>query len=164
MFSLKICSRTLEKDRPDVLMQRNPDLVVVRVSGWGQTGPYADKPGFGSLIEGMSGFAAMAGFADREPLLPPLALADMIAGLAGYVGCCRASCPRSRSGGSRLWIYLLNHCSASSDPWRPSRHRRVCSKAFWQLGRGTHRATSNRDDGTRVGDNAVDVGEARSRY
>ena len=79
---------TLEKwgIGPDKLMERNPDLVIVRVSGWGQTGPYAHKPGFGSLIEGMSGFAAMAGFADREPLLPPLALADMIAGLAGFGG------------------------------------------------------------------------------
>lgn len=77
---------TLEKwgIGPDVLMSKNPDLVIVRVSGWGQTGPYAHKPGFGSLIEGMSGFASMTGFADREPLLPPLALADMIAGLAGY--------------------------------------------------------------------------------
>jgi len=69
---------------PEQLLAQNPDLVVVRVSGWGQTGPNARKPGFGSLIEGMSGFAAMTGFPDREPLLPPLALADMIAGLAGY--------------------------------------------------------------------------------
>lgn len=69
---------------PDVLAARNPALVIARVSGWGQTGPYAQRPGFGSLIEGMSGFAAMTGFADREPLLPPLALADMIAGLAGF--------------------------------------------------------------------------------
>ena len=77
---------TLEKwgIGPDVLMKTNRDLVIVRVSGWGQTGPYAHKPGFGSLIEGMSGFASMNGFADREPLLPPLALADMIAGIAGY--------------------------------------------------------------------------------
>ena len=77
---------TLEKwgIGPDVLMKTNPDLVIVRVSGWGQTGPYAHKPGFGSLIEGMSGFASMNSFADREPLLPPLALADMIAGIAGY--------------------------------------------------------------------------------
>ena len=77
---------TLEKwgIGPDVLLGENPDLVLVRVSGWGQTGPNAQKPGFGSLIEGMSGFAAMTGYPDREPLLPPLALADMIAGLAGY--------------------------------------------------------------------------------
>ena len=77
---------TLEKwgIGPDVLWARNELLIIVRVSGWGQTGPYAKKPGFGSLIEGMSGFAAMTGFADREPLLPPLALADMIAGLSGF--------------------------------------------------------------------------------
>jgi len=68
---------------PSVLHQRNPKLIVVRVSGWGQTGPYAQKPGFGTLVEGMSGFAAKTGFADREPVLPPTALADMIAGLYG---------------------------------------------------------------------------------
>ena len=68
---------------PDRLLDANPDLVVVRVSGWGQTGPYRERPGFGSLIEAMSGFAAINGFADRPPVLPPLALADMIAGLYG---------------------------------------------------------------------------------
>jgi crotonobetainyl-CoA:carnitine CoA-transferase CaiB-like acyl-CoA transferase len=68
---------------PDVLLARNPDLVVVRVSGFGQTGPYAPLPGFGTLVEAMSGFAARNGFADREPVLPPLALADMISGLYG---------------------------------------------------------------------------------
>jgi crotonobetainyl-CoA:carnitine CoA-transferase CaiB-like acyl-CoA transferase len=68
---------------PDALHAINPKLIVVRVSGWGQDGPYRDKPGFGSLVEGMSGFAAKNGFADRPPVLPPLALADMIAGLYG---------------------------------------------------------------------------------
>jgi crotonobetainyl-CoA:carnitine CoA-transferase CaiB-like acyl-CoA transferase len=68
---------------PDALLARNPRLVVVRVSGFGQTGPYARRPGFGTLVEAMSGFAARNGFADREPVLPPLALADMIAGLSG---------------------------------------------------------------------------------
>src|SRR5262249_48547118 len=58
---------------PSILHARNPDLVVVRVSGFGQTGPYAELPGFGSLVEAMSGFAARTGFADREPVLPPLA-------------------------------------------------------------------------------------------
>lgn len=76
---------TLEKwgIGPDELLARNPKLIVVRVSGWGQTGLYAHKPGFGSLVEAMSGFAAMNGFGDRPPVLPPLALADMIAGLYG---------------------------------------------------------------------------------
>src|SRR5499425_2516309 len=68
---------------PDALLKRNPKLVLVRVSGFGQTGPYAKRPGFGTLVEAMSGFASRNGFEDREPVLPPLAMADMIAGLSG---------------------------------------------------------------------------------
>ena len=68
---------------PDVLHARNPKLIIVRVSGFGQDGPYKDRPGFGTLVEAMSGFAAKNGFGDRPPVLPPLALADMVAGLYG---------------------------------------------------------------------------------
>ena len=68
---------------PDKLLEKNPGLVVVRISGWGQDGPYRRRPGFGSLIEGMSGFAAINGFGDREPVLPPMYLADGFAGLFG---------------------------------------------------------------------------------
>jgi crotonobetainyl-CoA:carnitine CoA-transferase CaiB-like acyl-CoA transferase len=68
---------------PERLLERNPRLVLVRVSGFGQTGPYARRPGFGTLVEAMSGFASRNGFEDREPVLPPLAMADMIAGLYG---------------------------------------------------------------------------------
>jgi crotonobetainyl-CoA:carnitine CoA-transferase CaiB-like acyl-CoA transferase len=68
---------------PDALHARNLNLVIVRISGFGQDGPYRDRPGFGSLVEAMSGFAAKNGFEDRPPVLPPLALADMIAGLYG---------------------------------------------------------------------------------
>ena len=68
---------------PDALLARNPNLIIVRISGFGQTGPYAQFPGFGTIIEGMSGFADRTGFPDREPVLPPLALADMIAGVYG---------------------------------------------------------------------------------
>ncbi len=76
---------TLEKMglAPDVLHERNPKLVIVRVTGWGQTGPYRHKPGFGTLAEGASGFAALNGFADREPVLPPIQLADCTAGVYG---------------------------------------------------------------------------------
>ena len=70
---------------PDVLHAANPKLVIVRISGWGQSGPDRRVPGFGSLVEARSGFAAMNGFADRPPVLPPLALADMVAGLYGAV-------------------------------------------------------------------------------
>ena len=68
---------------PEELLGQNEKLVMVRISGFGQTGPYRERPGFGSLVEAMSGFASRNGFPDRPPLLPPLALADMIAGLQG---------------------------------------------------------------------------------
>jgi crotonobetainyl-CoA:carnitine CoA-transferase CaiB-like acyl-CoA transferase len=68
---------------PDALLARNRDLIIVRISGFGQTGPYAQLPGFGTIVEAMSGFADRTGFPDREPVLPPLALADMIAGIYG---------------------------------------------------------------------------------
>lgn len=68
---------------PEVLHARNPRLVIVRISGWGQTGPYASRPGFGTLVEAFSGFAAKNGFPDKPPALPNLGLADMIAGLSG---------------------------------------------------------------------------------
>jgi crotonobetainyl-CoA:carnitine CoA-transferase CaiB-like acyl-CoA transferase len=76
---------TLEKMGlgPDVLLGRNPKLIVARVSGWGQTGPWRDRPGFGTLIEAFSGFAAMNGFPDRAPVLPAFAMADAFAGLWG---------------------------------------------------------------------------------
>ena len=68
---------------PDVLHACNPGLIIVRITGFGQDGPYRDRPGFGTLVEAMSGFAAKNGFGDRPPVLPPLALADMVAGLYG---------------------------------------------------------------------------------
>ena len=76
---------TLEKMglAPDLLLQINPMLVIVRISGFGQFGPYASLPGFGSLVEAMSGLADRTGFADREPVLPPFPAADMIAGMLG---------------------------------------------------------------------------------
>jgi crotonobetainyl-CoA:carnitine CoA-transferase CaiB-like acyl-CoA transferase len=66
---------------PDVLHEVNPRLVLVRISGYGQTGPYASRPGFGTLAEAMSGFAAMTGEPDGPPTLPPFGLADGIAGI-----------------------------------------------------------------------------------
>jgi crotonobetainyl-CoA:carnitine CoA-transferase CaiB-like acyl-CoA transferase len=71
---------------PEVLWSVNPRLVIARVSGWGQSGPFRHKPGFGTLIEAMSGFAYLNGYPDRPPVLPPLALADMIAGVYGAMG------------------------------------------------------------------------------
>ncbi|MGZ5104156.1 MAG: CaiB/BaiF CoA transferase family protein, partial [Usitatibacter sp.] len=79
---------TLEKMglAPETLLARNPKLVIVRISGWGQTGPYRRRPGFGTLVEGISGFASFNGFPDREPVLPPMYMADSYAGLYGASG------------------------------------------------------------------------------
>ncbi|MEE8519145.1 MAG: CoA transferase, partial [Dehalococcoidia bacterium] len=68
---------------PDALLALNPKLVIVRISGFGQTGPYRERPGLGTVVEAMSGFADRNGFPDREPVLPPMPLADMVAGLYG---------------------------------------------------------------------------------
>jgi crotonobetainyl-CoA:carnitine CoA-transferase CaiB-like acyl-CoA transferase len=94
---------------PDELHATNPRLIVVRVSGFGQTGPYAPRPGFGTLVEAMSGFAARNGFADREPVLPPLALADMVAGLYGAFATISAvrACERSAAPGQVIDLSLL---------------------------------------------------------
>ncbi|RSN02640.1 acyl-CoA transferase [Nonomuraea sp. WAC 01424] len=67
---------------PEDLLKANPRLIVARMTGFGQVGPMAGRPGFGTLAEAMSGFAAMTGQPDGPPTLPPLALADGIAGLA----------------------------------------------------------------------------------
>ncbi len=83
---------------PDQLLAENPALVIARVSAWGQSGPYSHKPGFGTLVEAMSGFASLNGFADRPPVLPPLALADMIAGIYGASGVLTALRVAEREG------------------------------------------------------------------
>jgi crotonobetainyl-CoA:carnitine CoA-transferase CaiB-like acyl-CoA transferase len=67
---------------PDVLHEANPNLVIVRVSGFGQTGPYSARAGFGTLAEAMSGFAALTGDQDGPPTLPSFGLADSICGIA----------------------------------------------------------------------------------
>lgn len=64
------------------LSARNPGVVLARISGFGQTGPYRTRPGFGTLAEAMSGFAAMTGEPDGPPTLPPFGLADGVASLA----------------------------------------------------------------------------------
>ena len=64
---------------PERLWETNPDLVVVRLSGYGQTGPRSAKPGYGTVAEGYAGWAHVNGFPDREPLLPPISLADLTA-------------------------------------------------------------------------------------
>jgi crotonobetainyl-CoA:carnitine CoA-transferase CaiB-like acyl-CoA transferase len=82
----------------DVLSAANPRLVMLRMTGFGQFGPYATRPGFGTLAEAMSGFAATTGEPDRPPTLPPFGLADCIAGLAGAFGVVNALFHRDHFG------------------------------------------------------------------
>ena len=84
----------------DDLSRANPGLVMLRTTGFGQHGPYSDRPGFGTLAESMSGFAAMTGLPDGPPTLPPFGLADGIAGLAGAFAVMSALYHRDARGGA----------------------------------------------------------------
>jgi len=87
---------------PAELSAANPRLVIARVSGFGQTGPYAARPGFGTLAEAMSGFAALNGDPDGPPLLPPFALADGVAALATAFAIMVALRAREETGRGQL--------------------------------------------------------------
>ncbi|WP_030784008.1 CaiB/BaiF CoA transferase family protein [Streptomyces sp. NRRL S-920] len=80
------------------LSEANPRLVLTRVTGFGQFGPYARRPGFGTLAEAMSGFAAITGDPEGPPTLPPFGLADSIAGLATAYAVMTALAARDRTG------------------------------------------------------------------
>jgi len=83
---------------PEQLWKRNPRLVIARVTGFGQIGPYRRRPGFGTLAEAMSGFAAITGEPDRPPTLPPFGLADGITALATAAAVMFALRARDASG------------------------------------------------------------------
>ncbi|MEO0823443.1 MAG: CoA transferase [Pseudomonadota bacterium] len=122
---------------PEVLMARQPGLLFVRISGWGQTGPYAQRPGFGTLIEALSGFAAMTGFEDKPPLLPPLALADMVAGLAGFGAVSAALFAREKgmAKGQVIDLSLFEPLHGILGPW--SAEYEVTGKTPQRLGNAT---------------------------
>jgi crotonobetainyl-CoA:carnitine CoA-transferase CaiB-like acyl-CoA transferase len=91
---------TLERWGLGDLLELNPRLILVRVTGFGQTGPYAHRPGFGTLAESMSGFAAITGEPDGPPTLPPFGLADSIAGITAACSALMALYHRDARGGS----------------------------------------------------------------
>ena len=84
---------------PDRLRAENPGLVLLRLTGFGQTGPYADRAGFGTIAEAMSGFAHLTGEADGPPTLPAFGLADTICGITGVAAVLTALRYRDVSGG-----------------------------------------------------------------
>ena len=115
---------TLEKwgVGPDKLLELNKNLIILRISGWGQTGIYKDAPGFGSLVEGMSGFASMTGEENQKPLLPPLALADMVAGLTGFGAILMAviASKKNQIGGLVIDLSLFEPLFSILGPWAAS--------------------------------------------
>ena len=83
---------------PESVKARNPSLVYARISGFGQTGPYAHKPGFASVCEGMSGFRYVNGFPDQAPVRPNLSIGDTIAGLHAAFGIALALLAQKQTG------------------------------------------------------------------
>ena len=115
---------TLEKwgIGPKQLNELNKKLIILRISGWGQTGIFKNAPGFGSLVEGMSGFAAMTGEEKQAPLLPPLALADMVAGLTGFGAILMAivASKKNNTGGQVIDLSLFEPFFSILGPWAAS--------------------------------------------
>jgi formyl-CoA transferase len=81
------------------LSKENPGLIMVRVTGWGQDGPYADRPGFGTLAEAISGWAHLNGFPENPPTLPPMGLADSVTSVLGAFATMVALYNRDARGG-----------------------------------------------------------------
>lgn len=94
---------------PIELMKRNPKLVVLRVSGFGQSGPYAQKPGFATIAEALSGLSGLLGEPDGGPLLPPIALTDEVTALVGSFSAMMAIFHAKQTGlGQVVEIDLVN--------------------------------------------------------
>ncbi|MGB1159512.1 MAG: CaiB/BaiF CoA transferase family protein [Porticoccaceae bacterium] len=87
---------------PAKLRQQNPRLVVARISGYGQTGPYASKPGFASACEAISGFRYVNGHPGEIPVRPNLSIGDSISGLHAVIGILMALRDRDRDGGNGM--------------------------------------------------------------
>ena len=94
---------------PVELIKRNPKLVVLRVSGFGQSGPYAQKPGFATIAEALSGLSGLLGEPDGGPLLPPIALTDEVTALVGSFSAMMAIFHAKQTGqGQVVEIDLVN--------------------------------------------------------
>ena len=81
---------------PDVLKEKNPGLIYTRISGYGQTGPYAPRPGFASVCEAMGGLRYINGFEDRPPARPNISMGDTLAGIHGVMGVLLALLAKSK--------------------------------------------------------------------
>jgi crotonobetainyl-CoA:carnitine CoA-transferase CaiB-like acyl-CoA transferase len=129
---------------PDELFETNPKLTITRLTGFGQTGPYRDRPGFATLAEAMSGFASMNGEADGAPLLPPIALTDELAGLAAAFATMVAV---HAGGGQTVDVNLLETIMQVMGPLISAWHTegylqpRLGSGIAYTVPRGTYQAS-----------------------
>ena len=161
---LRLCDRSdvlIENSRPGalerlglspaVLHERNPRLVILRVTGFGQDGPYADRPGFATLAEALSGFAAINGDPDGAPLLPPIALTDEVTGLVGAFAVMVALRHAERTGeGQEVDVNLLESMFQIMGPLVSAYahlgvlQSRLGSGIPYSVPRGTYRASDGR--------------------
>ncbi len=129
---------------PDELFETNPKLTITRLTGFGQSGPYRDRPGFATLAEAMSGFASMNGEADGAPLLPPIALTDELAGLAAAFATMVAV---HAGGGQTVDVNLLETMMQIMGPLISAWHTegylqpRLGSGIAYSVPRGTYQAS-----------------------
>lgn len=138
---------------PDELLEINPRLIIVRVTGFGQTGPYRTRPGFGTLAESMSGFAHITGYPDGPPTLPSFALGDGIAAFTGAFAVMMALWWRDNGGDGRgqvidLSIYeplfwLLGPQTSVYDQLGEV-HDRTGNRVPWAVPRNAYKAKDGR--------------------
>lgn len=137
----------------DDLKKINEKLIMVRVTGFGQDGPYRNQPGFGTLIEAMSGFAALVGDAEGPPTLPPFPLADSFAGLFGLFALMFAIYYRDVVGSGKgqvidvsIWegLYSMVGPNAAIYDLTGKILERVGNRAFTSAPRNCYRTKDNR--------------------
>ena len=129
---------------PEQLHEVNPGLVLARITGFGQTGPYAARAGFGTLAEAMSGFAHLTGQADGPPTLPAFGLADSICGIAASSAISMALLARERNGGlgQVLDLSLLEPIMAAVGPG-PTAYQQLGTVGSRHGNRSTNNAPRN---------------------
>lgn len=136
---------------PEVLFERNPKIVVLRLTGFGQTGPYASRPGFATLAEALSGYAEISGEPGGQPLLPPIAITDEVAGIVGAFAIMVALHHVSRSGeGQVIDVNLVETLLQLMGPLIPAYAHlgylqpRMGANLPWSVPRGTYRCADGR--------------------
>ncbi len=128
---------------PASLLEDNPRLIVVRVTGFGQSGPYAARAGFGTLAEAMSGFAHLTGDPDGPPTLPAFGLADSIAGVTASSAIAMALYARERTGqGQVIDLSLLAPIMTGGGPG-PTAYQQTGVVGMRQGNRSTNNSPRN---------------------